>query len=446
MTTLIPKFNFKNGGATPTGAATRSIDSKLEEIMSVKDFGATGDGTTDDTTAIQNAITAAIAGDLDLFINPGTYKITSTLTVTNTSIKIYGAGRYETTIDSFVAGSAIKCAQWGGVLDGFGIYINNATGSGIEAGEDSRNCVMSNLYMQVRSSYQATTTGSGIYLNTYDDVTTTFSGGLKIDTCYALAFKYGVRLRGKTPISDNTWTTVNIYNSWFVGKTTPITGSAGIYVNAGSNGVGSCMIGGSIESFDYGMYVENGASSFNIQDTLIEGNTTSPYYVGNVWSGSIAEARGYPRIARAASSSSVYWEQNQLVTGQGPVNETYYSTKYVLTSGNETVNGNTAWKTYHNASLIDGNAVGTYGLKFEIGIGQSSTYGIATHPSQHYIQLSNSKLHWGNDSPSARTGDQLVAWNQGDICFNLSATVGQPKGWVCTVAGTPGTWVSMGNL
>lgn len=30
--------------------------------------------------------------------------------------------------------------------------------------------------------------------------------------------------------------------------------------------------------------------------------------------------------------------------------------------------------------------------------------------------------------------------------FNLSATSGQPKGWVCTVAGLPGTWVSEGNL
>jgi hypothetical protein len=37
-------------------------------------------------------------------------------------------------------------------------------------------------------------------------------------------------------------------------------------------------------------------------------------------------------------------------------------------------------------------------------------------------------------------------WPQGSICWNSSATVGQPQGWMCTVAGTPGTWVSMGNL
>lgn len=37
-------------------------------------------------------------------------------------------------------------------------------------------------------------------------------------------------------------------------------------------------------------------------------------------------------------------------------------------------------------------------------------------------------------------------WAQGDECINSAATVGQPKSWKCTVAGTPGTWVSTGNL
>lgn len=35
---------------------------------------------------------------------------------------------------------------------------------------------------------------------------------------------------------------------------------------------------------------------------------------------------------------------------------------------------------------------------------------------------------------------------QGEIVKNSAPSVGQPKGWVCTVAGTPGTWVSEGTL
>jgi hypothetical protein len=37
-------------------------------------------------------------------------------------------------------------------------------------------------------------------------------------------------------------------------------------------------------------------------------------------------------------------------------------------------------------------------------------------------------------------------WAVGDYCKNSAPAVGQPKGWYCTVAGTPGTWVSEGNL
>jgi len=37
-------------------------------------------------------------------------------------------------------------------------------------------------------------------------------------------------------------------------------------------------------------------------------------------------------------------------------------------------------------------------------------------------------------------------WKRGDRRYNSTPTVGQAKSWVCTVAGTPGTWVSEGNL
>lgn len=39
-----------------------------------------------------------------------------------------------------------------------------------------------------------------------------------------------------------------------------------------------------------------------------------------------------------------------------------------------------------------------------------------------------------------------LTWARGDRIIQASPTVGQPKSWVCTVAGTPGTWTSEGNL
>lgn len=37
-------------------------------------------------------------------------------------------------------------------------------------------------------------------------------------------------------------------------------------------------------------------------------------------------------------------------------------------------------------------------------------------------------------------------WKVGDQVANNAPAAGQPKGWTCTVSGTPGTWVSQGNL
>lgn len=67
---------------------SRTISSKVCDIKSVKDYGATGDGVTDDTAAIQLAFNA----NVPLFFPQGTYKITSTLTISNANIHLYGSG------------------------------------------------------------------------------------------------------------------------------------------------------------------------------------------------------------------------------------------------------------------------------------------------------------------------------------------------------------------
>jgi hypothetical protein len=61
-----------------TGAVTTTVQAKLRQIVSVKDFGAVGDGVTDDTTAIQLAATA-IPNNTELTF-PGKFLVTSTVT------------------------------------------------------------------------------------------------------------------------------------------------------------------------------------------------------------------------------------------------------------------------------------------------------------------------------------------------------------------------------
>lgn len=74
---------------------TNQIHKKLNSLVygAKADFGAVGDGVADDTTPIQNAITAAVAAKAKVYLPPGTYKLTSSLTVTaGTGFGLIGAG------------------------------------------------------------------------------------------------------------------------------------------------------------------------------------------------------------------------------------------------------------------------------------------------------------------------------------------------------------------
>jgi hypothetical protein len=74
-----------------TGAVARTVQDKAREVVSVKDFGAKGDGVTDDTAAIQAAITAVGSGGR-LYFPTGTYQTTSPLLAENLrGLTIYGA-------------------------------------------------------------------------------------------------------------------------------------------------------------------------------------------------------------------------------------------------------------------------------------------------------------------------------------------------------------------
>jgi len=77
---------FTQAGA---GAVQRTVDSKLKDVVSVKDFGAVGDGT-NQTAAIQAAVNAAGASGRTLFFPPGNYLVASSISIAS-HVSIVGA-------------------------------------------------------------------------------------------------------------------------------------------------------------------------------------------------------------------------------------------------------------------------------------------------------------------------------------------------------------------
>lgn len=71
-----------------SGAIRRPVRDRLAEMVSVRDFGAVGDGITDDTLAFQ----AALASVPAVFVPPGTWRLGGTLTLKEGS-RLHGAGQ-----------------------------------------------------------------------------------------------------------------------------------------------------------------------------------------------------------------------------------------------------------------------------------------------------------------------------------------------------------------
>lgn len=131
-------------------------------INAVTDFGATGNGTTDDTSALQAALDAGKSQTRPVYIPSGVYKITSTLVEYWTGMVIYGDGQGT---NSGTQGTIIKQVT------------ANQGGLSVPCNPDDF------LYIHDLQFYDASTsnTGVGLYLNgTASDISTP-TGGNNID-------------------------------------------------------------------------------------------------------------------------------------------------------------------------------------------------------------------------------------------------------------------------
>lgn len=138
---LIPDFVTKPGQLLTNDGTSLSWTGDVMRALNVKGYGATGDGTTDDTAALQAAIDAAQSNSAGtgrtVFLPAGIYKITASLVISKQYVAIIGDGQWSSRISyNGVTGAALKVDPALSYLRcrmlNFGIVGNSSSGPGID--------------------------------------------------------------------------------------------------------------------------------------------------------------------------------------------------------------------------------------------------------------------------------------------------------------------------
>ena len=176
--------------ATGTGAVTRTTASKLADTVSVKDFGAVGDGTTDDTAAIQAAINSLPSRGGIVTFPAGKFRTTAKITV-KSYVTLQGAGKFGGT-DTYDQGSTT-------------IYGNHS-GTAILSLVGSVSCTISDLDLQSVSG--GPYPQSGLLLGRSTSASAGYHSIKRISVygSYQVANVYSIASE------DNIWEDINLWN------------------------------------------------------------------------------------------------------------------------------------------------------------------------------------------------------------------------------------------
>lgn len=145
MTTSFTTYAFPTTDAGTIGHE-RTMPDRLADIKNVKDFGATGDGVTDDWAAITAAVNWTTSGNRGIIhFPPGTYIVSQSIDYSNTpnpigNIIFHGEIGLSTVVGNFAdyvfRRQVLDTAGDGGVhtVEGLTVINNHATGGGIRIG------------------------------------------------------------------------------------------------------------------------------------------------------------------------------------------------------------------------------------------------------------------------------------------------------------------------
>ena len=495
----------------PAGADAEqsTVQAKLREFVSVKDFGAVGDGVTDDTSAIQDAISSSDSTEIIHFPN-GTYKVTGTL-----EMPLKCSGNF--TIDGDVKWSFKKEALQQGHLSVTGDVLIDSVWTSrfnhIECQDitfQSSNAVWgafwndfgmircSNFVIDVdqgqsvnQNNYHAVKCGGGIHIrgtNTTGVREAHNNMFFSVDTTGAnLTASDGTT--GHHLLNDSDLNQTNTVLNWYAESTGGRTSKGNWNILADNVDASNNAFGSDRENYRLGSRMQGRQSSFLpvTQNSLSEGSDWGNLNgsglpvgltgnVSNVALSSIStNARNSPdfsiqgaqsvggatfrvidinykltNVARVHATAFVYQEGSptesvEILNADGTLNMAGAG-RYVPLGNN--------WYLLRISGTSDTIDRAGGGLQGKIRV--YTTTSSALTASDFRIMTSFfvtseaiaplPSLSLGQTIGFSTAVPTAGTWARGDITWNTTPSGGGTPGWMCVTAGSPGTWKAMANL
>lgn len=486
--TVQAEFTALSDGTYPLKYREYTVKDRLDEHLSVKAFGAVGDGAADDTAAIQACLDAApVQGSV--YIPSGSYKITQ-LVVTK-SLRIFG--------DNFTGGSydgtRILCSTDTGVsidVQGSACRIQDIQFIGASndaAGGGGINQTILRFKHPTNISWDCDSIVSGcsfVYttkcidlqgrnLTVYDSGFSNSKWGIWLGTPGLTDFRGLVVKRCRFHYMAASASTANA----------PLTGS-GIFIDPTTNffaaDIQDCLTDGS-KWFFVGMLAQGAIK--NITGTYCQAGLAYIYTTGSSL-GSVGQKGSIQNCSYTqtyvdpvinnvcntihitgawgidvtgnsinnASGTAIYTAADRTtITGNTIRNPSFIMSGYFgieTASNNNIVGGNSLYNLGQGsggaapaAGIKIGGFTHTYENRFPVGFGDiewnTSTKGnTLVYGSMEVAAMPSEE--WGTAAPTS--GRYL----QGSKVWNKSVTAGGTLGWVCVSSGTPGTWKGFGGV
>jgi hypothetical protein len=414
---------------SPAGKVVRKIpigipdDNTFMGMVDVRAYGATGDGVTDDSAAIQAAIDVATATGKVVYLPAGRYKISTTLNMKE-SVRLEGSVRMQvdyretggTELVQNVAGTSLVS-----IADGVkGWSFKNLTFRGTEA--DDPYTTGGGTLVELNTTVEGLFEDCRFIASTYciTVMTDKNAGQVNINRCYFWYNSIALRLIGGMTDSF-------INNSEFYSINT------GIYSTTGGLN--------DIHIYNNLFYVsKNGISATNAIGTNIAGNRF------NDIGGAAIYMYGSPNTLQIVGNRFLNCGTDNALSNLQRGGIILYASGASDYADNTAITGNVFQNCYHDIFLVnDASPPRNSRITGNAGNVELSVTNL-THATASPVFFNNiidnvvtlmsgKRVLYHSAAPTTGT------WAVGDIVWNTGAD--NVVLWKNTVAGTPGTWASL---